>query len=109
MVQQKIVMEVSMNSEKCRLKAMKIALVAGEQLCIKLQLSSFAFDNYNLGLMFKKIVMINYQTGVTSVAIEGADRSKVVVIGDGVDSANLAKSLRKKFCCANIETVQSLG
>jgi hypothetical protein len=56
MVQQKIVMEVSMNSEKCRLKAMKIALVTGEQLCIKLQLSSFAFDNYNLGLMFKKIV-----------------------------------------------------
>jgi hypothetical protein len=55
MVQQKIVMEVSMNSEKCRLKAMKIALVAGEQLCIKLQLSSFAFDNYNLGLMFKKM------------------------------------------------------
>uniref|UniRef100_A0A2N9F6Z4 HMA domain-containing protein n=1 Tax=Fagus sylvatica TaxID=28930 RepID=A0A2N9F6Z4_FAGSY len=74
-MKQKIVMEVSMNSEKCRLKAMKIALV----------------------------------TGVTSVAIEGADRSKVVVIGDGVDSANLAKSLRKKFCCANIETVQSLG
>ena len=31
------------------------------------------------------------------MAIEGADRSKLVVIGDGVDSVSLIQSLRKKI------------
>uniref|UniRef100_A0A2N9GFH4 HMA domain-containing protein n=1 Tax=Fagus sylvatica TaxID=28930 RepID=A0A2N9GFH4_FAGSY len=46
--------------------------------------------------------------GVTSVAIEGADKSQVVVIGDGVDSACLTRSLRKKLGHATIVSVQEL-
>nr|XP_023894338.1 heavy metal-associated isoprenylated plant protein 47-like [Quercus suber]POE58562.1 heavy metal-associated isoprenylated plant protein 47 [Quercus suber] len=46
--------------------------------------------------------------GVTSVAIEGADKSQVVVIGEGVDSASLTCSLRKKLGYATIESVQKL-
>nr|XP_023912508.1 heavy metal-associated isoprenylated plant protein 47-like [Quercus suber] len=68
-------MEMQMNCEKCRTKAMKIAAVA---------------------------------EGVTSVAIEGADKSQVVVIGEGVDSASLTRSLRKKLGYATIESVQKL-
>ena len=49
-----------------------------------------------------------YQTGVTSVAIEGADRSLVVVIGDGVDSVSLTRSLRKKLGSATIQSLQEL-
>ncbi|XP_075668804.1 heavy metal-associated isoprenylated plant protein 47-like [Castanea sativa] len=74
-MKQKIVINVQMNCEKCRTKAMKIATVA---------------------------------EGVTSVAIEGADKSQVVVIGDGVDSASLTRSLRKKLGYATIESVQKL-
>ncbi|KAM3696052.1 hypothetical protein ACJW31_06G008700 [Castanea mollissima] len=46
--------------------------------------------------------------GVTSVAIEGAGKSQVVVIGDGVDSASLTCSLRKKLGYATIGSVQKL-
>ncbi|XP_057983410.1 heavy metal-associated isoprenylated plant protein 47-like [Malania oleifera] len=46
--------------------------------------------------------------GVTSVAIGGGDRDTVVVTGEGVDSAKLTDSLRKKFRCAIILSVQEL-
>ncbi|KAL0000410.1 hypothetical protein SO802_014191 [Lithocarpus litseifolius] len=36
-------------------------------------------------------------TGVISVAVEGSDKDHLVVIGEGVDSANLTGSLRKKL------------
>jgi chromosome segregation ATPase len=45
---------------------------------------------------------------VTSVAIEGADKSQVVVKGDGVDAACLTRSLRKKLGHATIVSVQEL-
>ncbi|KAJ0017981.1 hypothetical protein Pint_09648 [Pistacia integerrima] len=34
--------------------------------------------------------------GVNFLALEGAEKDKVVVIGDGVDAVKLATSLRKK-------------
>ncbi|GKV43840.1 hypothetical protein SLEP1_g51089 [Rubroshorea leprosula] len=75
MVQQKIVIKVSMNCEKCRTKALKIAAAA---------------------------------EGVTSVALQGPDKDKLVIEGDGVDAACLTKSLRKKLCHAILETVEKI-
>ncbi|XP_050289582.1 heavy metal-associated isoprenylated plant protein 47-like [Quercus robur] len=46
--------------------------------------------------------------GVTSVAIEGEDKSLVVVIGDEVDSVCLTRSLRKKVGYATIVSVAQL-
>ena len=57
--------------------------------------------------MFKKL-WYDYQTGVTSVAIEGEDKSQVVVTGEEVDSACLTRSLRKKVGYATIVSVQKL-
>ncbi|KAG8385965.1 hypothetical protein BUALT_Bualt03G0100000 [Buddleja alternifolia] len=45
--------------------------------------------------------------GVSSVSI-GKENDELVVIGEGVDSVCLAKSLRKKFCFANIISVQEV-
>ena len=45
---------------------------------------------------------------MTSVALEEPDKSKVVVIGEGVDSVSLTRSLRKKLGYATIESVQKL-
>jgi hypothetical protein len=47
-------------------------------------------------------------TGVTSVAIEGSDKDQLVVVGEGVDSANLTRSLRKKLCHAEIMKVEEV-
>ena len=65
-------------------------------------------------LAFKKLYMekvltmfINF-TGVNSVAIEGSDRDQLVVIGEGVDSANLTCSLRKKLCYAALWSVEEV-
>ncbi|XP_050251019.1 heavy metal-associated isoprenylated plant protein 47-like [Quercus robur] len=46
--------------------------------------------------------------GVNSVAIEGSDRDQLVVIGEGVDSANLTCSLRKKLCYAALWSVEEV-
>ncbi|RVW50117.1 Heavy metal-associated isoprenylated plant protein 47 [Vitis vinifera] len=42
------------------------------------------------------------EEGVISVAIEGAEKDRVVVIGDGVDSASLTCCLRKKLGYATL-------
>lgn len=43
-----------------------------------------------------------------SVAIEGAEKDKVVVVGDGVDSAALTECLRKKVGYATLESVEEV-
>ena len=57
-------------------------------------------------------VVLNYMfidfTGVISVAVEGADKDQLVVIGKGVDSANLTCSLRKKLCYATLLGVEEV-
>ena len=40
--------------------------------------------------------MFIYYAGVSFVGLEGAEKDKVVVIGEGVDAAKLATSLRNK-------------
>ncbi|KAA8527045.1 hypothetical protein F0562_008726 [Nyssa sinensis] len=45
-------------------------------------------------------------SGVISVALEGEDKDKVVVIGDTVDAAGLTASLRKKNGYASLESVR---
>ncbi|KAK3009632.1 hypothetical protein RJ639_015171 [Escallonia herrerae] len=46
--------------------------------------------------------------GVNSVMIEGEDKDKVVVIGDGIDAACLTRSLRKKVGHATLVSVEVL-
>ncbi|KAK7847089.1 heavy metal-associated isoprenylated plant protein 47 [Quercus suber] len=75
MLQQKIVVKVRNDSDKCTRKAMKIACKAN---------------------------------GVNSVALEGSDRDQLVVIGEGVDSANWTCSLRKKLCYAALWSVDEV-
>ena len=43
--------------------------------------------------------------GVNFVGLEGADKDKVVVIGDGVDAARLATTMRKKVGQTDIISV----
>ncbi|KAM4102558.1 hypothetical protein ACJW30_06G010000 [Castanea mollissima] len=43
---------------------------------------------------------------VISIAVEGADKDQLVVIGEGVDSANLTYSLRKKLCYVTLLGVE---
>ncbi|XP_062170240.1 heavy metal-associated isoprenylated plant protein 47-like isoform X2 [Alnus glutinosa] len=47
-------------------------------------------------------------SGVNSVAIEGSDKDQLVVIGEGVDTPNLTRSLRKKLCYAEILKVEEV-
>ncbi|KAK2978396.1 hypothetical protein RJ640_004927 [Escallonia rubra] len=46
--------------------------------------------------------------GVNSVKIEGGDKDKVVVTGDGIDAACLTRSLRKKVGHATLVSVEVL-
>ena len=43
--------------------------------------------------------------GVSFVGLEGEEKDKLVLIGDGVDAANIACSLRKKVGYTDIITV----
>ncbi|KAJ9672543.1 hypothetical protein PVL29_025951 [Vitis rotundifolia] len=48
------------------------------------------------------------EEGVISVAIEGAEKDRVVVIGDGVDSASLTRCLKKKLGYAALDSVEEV-
>ncbi|XP_022717655.1 heavy metal-associated isoprenylated plant protein 47-like, partial [Durio zibethinus] len=75
LVQQKIIIKISMHCSKCRAKALKIAAVA---------------------------------EGVTSVALHGPDKDKLMIQGEDIDAACLTTSLRKKLCHAIIETIEEV-
>ncbi|KAI3703795.1 hypothetical protein L1987_73990 [Smallanthus sonchifolius] len=47
-------------------------------------------------------------SGVISVELQGENKNKMMVIGDGVDAAALTKSIRKKIENASLEIVQQL-
>ncbi|KAI9076094.1 hypothetical protein K1719_041955 [Acacia pycnantha] len=44
----------------------------------------------------KALKLVASANGVNFVGLEGDEKEKVVVIGDGVDAVNLTKCLRKK-------------
>ncbi|XVF03687.1 hypothetical protein REPUB_Repub05bG0015000 [Reevesia pubescens] len=46
--------------------------------------------------------------GVTSVALHGPEKDKLMIVGDGVDAACLTASLRKKLCHASLELVEEV-
>ncbi|CAL0307557.1 unnamed protein product [Lupinus luteus] len=75
----KIVIQVHMEREKCRSKAMQIA-------------AAFQ-DEY---------------VGVSSVSLEGERRNQVVVTGNGIDSVCLTSKLRKKFPYATLISVEDV-
>lgn len=49
-----------------------------------------------------------YDIGVISVALEGENKDKVVVIGDGVDAADLTMELDRKLGHASLEIVEEM-
>ncbi|CAN6273243.1 unnamed protein product, partial [Urochloa humidicola] len=53
----------------------------------------------------KAMSLVAATGGVDSVAIAGADRDQVVVVGDGVDSIQLTSALRKKVGPAQLVQV----
>ncbi|KAK9046267.1 hypothetical protein V6N11_052159 [Hibiscus sabdariffa] len=53
-----------------------------------------------------KVAAVAY--GVTSVALDGPEKDKLVILGDGVDAACLTEALRKKLCHASIEIVEEV-
>ncbi|CAM8988945.1 unnamed protein product [Rhodiola kirilowii] len=75
LIQQKIVLQLEMPSEKCRKKAMEIA--AGTD-------------------------------GVMSIATTGAEGNRLVVVGVGIDSATLTRSLRKEVGHTNIISIKKM-
>ncbi|TXG67642.1 hypothetical protein EZV62_008917 [Acer yangbiense] len=48
------------------------------------------------------------EDGVISIAWEGVDKDRVVVIGDGVDAATLTINLSKKLGCAHLLLVEEV-
>ncbi|OEL38945.1 hypothetical protein BAE44_0000036, partial [Dichanthelium oligosanthes] len=53
----------------------------------------------------KAMALVASTGGVDSVAIAGADRDQVVVVGEGVDSIELTSALRKKIGGAELVQV----
>ncbi|OIV96040.1 hypothetical protein TanjilG_27144 [Lupinus angustifolius] len=69
---------------------------------IKMKLSLFFIHHNNytffitLALTKNLEFFIQKHEGVTSVELEGEEKDKVIVIGDGMDAVNLINCLRKK-------------
>ncbi|PIN01927.1 Copper chaperone [Handroanthus impetiginosus] len=71
-MKQKIVIRMSMNHDKCRSKALKIAVGV---------------------------------SGVEYAGLTGDEKNQVEVVGDGIDSVDLTRRLRKKVAYAELVSV----
>ncbi|XP_021287408.1 heavy metal-associated isoprenylated plant protein 47-like [Herrania umbratica] len=56
----------------------------------------------------KAMKIASVADGVTSVALHGPEKDKLMIEGDGVDAACLTSSLRKKLCHASLEIVEEV-
>ncbi|PIN03642.1 Copper chaperone [Handroanthus impetiginosus] len=72
-MKQKIVIRMSINHDKCRSKALKIAVGV---------------------------------SGVESAGLTGDEKNQVEVVGDGIDSVDLTRQLRKKVAYAELVSVR---
>jgi hypothetical protein len=59
-------------------------------------------------VLIYKTCLFYLRTGVSSVAIQGSEKDELVVSGEGVDSVNLTRSLRRKLCYAAILSVEEV-
>ncbi|XP_022716596.1 heavy metal-associated isoprenylated plant protein 47-like [Durio zibethinus] len=46
--------------------------------------------------------------GVTSVALHGPEKDKLMIQGEDIDAACLTANLRKKLCHASLETIEEV-
>ncbi|BBH02133.1 Copper transport protein family [Prunus dulcis] len=90
-MKQKITIEAQIQCDKCRSQAMKIA-VAEDGVSHTLKLCSF--------ILMGDLCNIS--------AFQGPNRDKMVITGDGVDAADMAKSLRKKLGYADLVSVEEI-
>ncbi|VVA35264.1 PREDICTED: heavy [Prunus dulcis] len=124
-----------MRSRKHRAKAMKIAAVAdgvnsvafNEEKKDQMVIIGDGVDAASLALCLRKKQKITIEAqiqcdkcrsqamkiavaedGVISVAFQGPNRDKMVITGDGVDAADMAKSLRKKLGYADLVSVEEI-
>ncbi|KAI9184940.1 hypothetical protein LWI28_002657 [Acer negundo] len=56
----------------------------------------------------KAMKIASVADGVISVAWEGEEKNKVVMIGDGTDSATVTRRLRKKLGYADLASVEQV-
>uniref|UniRef100_A0ACD5V6Z4 Uncharacterized protein n=1 Tax=Avena sativa TaxID=4498 RepID=A0ACD5V6Z4_AVESA len=56
----------------------------------------------------KALGLVASNHGVESVGIEGDDRDRLAVVGNGLDAANLTACLRKKVAYAELVTVEEV-
>ncbi|CAL9018026.1 unnamed protein product [Prunus brigantina] len=124
-----------MRSRKHRAKAMKIAAVAdgvnsvafNEEKKDQMVIIGDRVDAASLALCLRKKQKITIEAqircdkcrsqamkiavaedGVISVAFQGPNRDTMVITGDGVDAADMAKSLRKKLGYADLVSVEGV-
>ncbi|KAI9185190.1 hypothetical protein LWI28_005143 [Acer negundo] len=132
MMQQKIVIKLKLRCDNCRSKAMKIATVADGVITVAWEGDGTDAATVtrrlrkNLGYADLQKIVIKVQVRcdkcrskamkiaavedgeIFSVAWEGGDKDKVVVIGDGVDAATLTRNLRKKLFFADLLSVEEV-
>ena len=117
LLQQKIVIKVTVNGPKSRSKSLQIAVgFSGKQnlpctqvfelqyLIETMNLWANSDDHYVDGLVF-----FCDSVGVESAGLGGEDKSQIEVVGDGVDAVELTNCLRKKVGYAEIVSVAAVG
>jgi len=71
------------------------------------ELGLLSIEKHGFCYIFSKNACM-HDAGVSSVALGGNDKEKLVVVGEEVDSVCLTRTLRKKFKHAMIESVEEV-
>ncbi|PIM97280.1 hypothetical protein CDL12_30251 [Handroanthus impetiginosus] len=107
-MKQKIVLRVPMDGKRCLPKGLKCLIYVLKMILpyeVIWKKRSISSDKIR-----KKAMKIAVTCpGVASVAIQGAEKNEMVVIGEGVDACDLAKSLRRNVSFAQVLSVAPEG
>lgn len=115
LLQQKIVIKVTVKGPRCRSKALKIAVgLSGKQNlpCTQVLELQYLVETMHLWANSDDQLVDGFffcdSVGVESAGLAGQDKSHIEVVGDGVDAVELTNLLRKKVGYAELASVTAV-
>ncbi|PIN05024.1 hypothetical protein CDL12_22438 [Handroanthus impetiginosus] len=105
---QKIVLGLSMDGKRCLPKGLK-CLIYVLKMILPYEIIWKKRTNSPAKIRVEAMKTAVTCPGVASVAIQGAEKNEMVVIGEGIDACNLAKLLRRDVSFAQVLSVEPEG
>uniref|UniRef100_J3LE93 HMA domain-containing protein n=1 Tax=Oryza brachyantha TaxID=4533 RepID=J3LE93_ORYBR len=111
-MKKEIIIRISVKSDKCQKKAMKVAATVTGNHQINYAIMLNFISNTKIvsfvSMVFNYSWLIRGRAGVQSVTLAGGEKNLLLVIGEGVDTSKLTKNIKKKVGLAEIVELRTV-